>query len=127
MRSFARSSVELGSRILARSTLRAKEQTKEEMMRKVLSGIALVATLCLVGSVSRAQDATNGEKTFKAKCAGCHGADAAGKPAMKSPSIKGKSADEITKAISTSPKHASVKSLTPADVKDLAAYLATLK
>jgi mono/diheme cytochrome c family protein len=97
------------------------------MMRKVLSGIALVATLGLVGSVSRAQDAANGEKTFKAKCAGCHGADAAGKPAMKSPSIKGKSADEITKAIATSPKHASVKSLPAADVKDLAAYLATLK
>jgi hypothetical protein len=46
---------------------------------------------------------------------------------MKSPSIKGKSAEEISKAFSTSPKHASVKSLSPADVKDLAAYLATLK
>jgi mono/diheme cytochrome c family protein len=103
------------------------EETKETVMRKVLSGIALVATLCFVGSVSRAQDATNGEKTFKSKCAGCHGADAAGKPAMKSPSIKGKSADEITKAFSASPKHASVKSLAPADVKNIAAYLATLK
>jgi mono/diheme cytochrome c family protein len=103
------------------------EETKEEVMRKVLSGIAFVATLCFVGSVSRAQDPTNGEKTFKAKCAGCHGADAAGKPAMKSPSIKGETADEISKAFSTSPKHASVKSLSPANVKDLAAYLATLK
>ena len=27
-------------------------------------------------------------------CAGCHGADAAGKPAMKSPSIKGKTVEE---------------------------------
>ncbi len=96
-------------------------------MKKVLLGVAFVAMCCLATSVSRAQDAANGEKTFKAKCAGCHGADAAGKPAMKSPSIKGKSADEITKAFSTSPKHASVKSLTQADVKDLAAYLATLK
>ena len=78
-------------------------------------------------SGSQAQDAAKGEKTFKAKCAGCHGADAAGKPAAKSPSIKGKSADEITKAFSSSPKHASVKSLPPADVNDLAAYLATLK
>ena len=103
------------------------EETKEEVMRKVLSGIAFVATLCFVGSVSRAQDPTNGEKTFKAKCAGCHGADAAGKPAMKSPSIKGKGADEITKAFATSTKHASVKNLSPANVKDLAAYLATLK
>jgi len=96
-------------------------------MKKVLSGIALVAMLCLVGSVSRAQDAANGEKTFKAKCAACHGADAAGKEAMKSPSIKGKTADQIQKAIATSPKHASLKSLTADQVKEVAAYLATLK
>ncbi|MGB7844444.1 MAG: c-type cytochrome [Candidatus Acidiferrum sp.] len=96
-------------------------------MKKVLSGIALVAMLCLVGSVSRAQDAASGEKTYKAKCAACHGPDAAGKPAMKSPSIKGKTADDIQKAISTSPKHATLKSLTADDVKGLAAFLATLK
>jgi len=96
-------------------------------MKKVLSGIALVAMLCLVGSVSRAQDAANGEKTFKAKCVACHGADAAGKPAMKSPSIKGKTADDIQKVISTSAKHASLKSLKADEVKELAAYLATLK
>jgi mono/diheme cytochrome c family protein len=96
-------------------------------MSKVISGIAIVAMLCLVGSVSRADDAANGEKTFKAKCAGCHGPDAAGKPAMKSPSIKGKTAEDIKKVISTSPKHAGAKSLTDDQVKELAAYLATLK
>jgi mono/diheme cytochrome c family protein len=97
------------------------------MMKKVLLGVAIAATLWLAASVSRAQDSAKGEKTFKAKCAGCHGADAAGKPAVKSPSIKGKSADEITKAFATSPKHASLKSMAAADVKDLASYLATLK
>ena len=96
-------------------------------MKKVLSGIAVVAMLCLVGSVSRAQDTANGEKTFKAKCAGCHGADAAGKPAMKSPSIKGKTAEDINKVIASSPKHAGLKSLTADEVKDIAAYLGTLK
>ncbi len=96
-------------------------------MKKVLSGIALVAMLCLMSSVSRAQDTTNGEKGYKAKCASCHGADAAGKSAMKSPSIKGKTADEIQKMISTSPKHAGVKNLTVDEVKDIAAYLGTLK
>ena len=96
-------------------------------MREVLLGVAIVAMLWMAASVSRAQDSDKGEKTFKAKCAGCHGADAAGKPAVKSPSIKGKSADEITKAFASSPKHASVKNLAPADVQDLAAYLATLK
>jgi mono/diheme cytochrome c family protein len=97
------------------------------MMKKALLGVAIVIMLWLAASVSRAQDSAKGEKTFKAKCAGCHGADAAGKPALKSPSIKGKSAEEITKVFSSSPKHASVKSLTAADVKDLAAYLATVK
>ena len=96
-------------------------------MKKVLLAVAVVASLWLAASVSRAQDSAKGEKTFKAKCAGCHGADAAGKPAVKSPSIKGKSAEEITKAFSASPKHASVKNLTAAEVNDLAAYLATLK
>ena len=95
-------------------------------MKKLLSGVAILSMLCLAATVSRAQDSANGEKTYKAKCAGCHGANAEGKPAMKSPS-KGKSADEVTKALSTSPKHAGVKNLTAAQVKDLAAYLATLK
>jgi mono/diheme cytochrome c family protein len=96
-------------------------------MKRLLSGVAILSMLCLAASVSRAQDPANGEKTYKAKCAGCHGANAEGKPAMKSPSIKGKSAEEIQKQISTSPKHTSVKNLTTAQVNDLAAYLATLK
>ena len=96
-------------------------------MKKALSVIAITAVLCVAASFSRAQDAANGEKTFKAKCASCHGANAEGKPAMKSPAIKGKSAEDITKAFASSPKHASVKNLTADQVKDLAAYLATLK
>ena len=96
-------------------------------MRKYLSAIALVTTMCMAGSMALAQDAANGEKTYKAKCAACHGPDAAGKEAMKSPSIKGKTAEQIQKAISTSPKHASLKSLTADQIKELAAYLGTLK
>lgn len=96
-------------------------------MKKVFAGIAIAAMMCLVGSLTRAQDAANGEKTYKAKCAACHGPNAEGKPAVKAPAIKGKNADEIQKQISTSPKHTTVKNLTPAEVKDLAAYLATLK
>jgi len=97
-------------------------------MKKVLCGIVIVAALSLAGSVVLAQDAANGEKTYKAKCAACHGASAEGKPAIKAPAIKGKSADDIQKAISTLPKHAALKSsITAEQVKDLAAYLATLK
>lgn len=96
-------------------------------MKKILMGIAVAAMLCLAGSISRAQDTTSGEKAFKTKCAGCHGADAAGKPAMKSPSIKGKTAEDINKVISSSSKHAKLKSLTADEVKDIAAFLGTLK
>lgn len=96
-------------------------------MKQTCLGIAVVTILCVSASMVRAQDQASGEKTFKAKCAGCHGAHAAGKPAMKSPSIKGKSADEIQKIISTSPKHSGLKSLTADEVKGVAAYLATLK
>jgi mono/diheme cytochrome c family protein len=90
----------------------------------------MFAAIVLVGVCSfsvRARGQASGAKMFKAKCAGCHGADAAGKAAMKSPSIKGKSADEIQKVLSTSSKHSSLKKLTADDVKGVAAYLATLK
>ena len=96
-------------------------------MKQTGLGIAVVTILCVSASMVRAQDQASGEKTFKAKCAGCHGADASGKSAMKSPSIKGKSADEIQKIISKSPKHSRLKSLTADQVKGVAAYLATLK
>ena len=96
-------------------------------MKKACLWIGLVAILCGSASIVRAQDAASGEKLFKAKCAGCHGADAAGKAAVKSPSIKGKSADQIQQEISTSSKHSSLKKLTSDDVKNIAAYLGTLK
>ena len=50
---------------------------------KLLSAIALTAMLSLAASVSRAQDTSSAEKTFKAKCASCHGADGKGKAALK--------------------------------------------
>jgi cytochrome c553 len=107
--------------------LRAKKTNKEEVMKRFLLGIAVIAALSFAASIVRAQDAANGEKTYKAKCAACHGANAEGKPAMKAPAVKGKTADEIQKQISTDPKHASLKSLSADQVKELAAYLATLK
>jgi mono/diheme cytochrome c family protein len=96
-------------------------------MNKAWLSVGLLAMLCGSACLVRAQDAASGEKLFKAKCAGCHGADAAGKPAVKSPSIKGKTADQIQQVISTSSKHASLKKLTPDDVKNIAAYLGTLQ
>jgi mono/diheme cytochrome c family protein len=100
---------------------------KDKNMKKACFAVTLMTALCFSVSVVHGQDTAAGEKTFKTKCAGCHGADAAGKPAVKSPSIKGKSAEDIEKVISTSKKHASLKKLTPDEVKSIAAYLATLK
>ena len=96
-------------------------------MKKACFAVTLMTALCFSASLVHGQDTAAGEKTFKAKCAGCHGADAAGKAAVKSPSIKGKSAEDIQKVISTSKKHASLKKLTPDEVNNIAAYLATLK
>jgi len=95
------------------------------ILRAMLFSAAVLATMFLLSRPAKSEG--GGEATYKAKCAACHGPDAAGKAAVKSPSIKGKTAEEIQKVISTSPKHASLKSLTADQVKDLAAYLATLK
>ena len=92
----------------------------------ITAGAVLLAGICLLSSPTKA-DTAAAAATYKAKCASCHGQNAEGKPAMKAPAVKGKGADDIQKQITTSPKHSAVKNLTPAEVKDLAAYLATLK
>lgn len=72
--------------------------------------------------------AEDGAALYKANCAGCHGADAAGKPAMKAPAVKGKSGDDVKKAIDSNPKHAALKKkLTNDQVKAISDYVASLK
>jgi len=95
-------------------------------MTKLAALVAVLAVLLFVCMPSLSWAAEDGKALFT-KCAPCHGADAAGKPAMKAPAIKGKSADDIQKAFQTSPKHAALKSLTPDQVKAIADYLGTLK
>lgn len=51
-------------------------------MKKTCLVITIMTLLCISVSLVHAQDKAGGEKTFKAKCAGCHGADAAGKSAV---------------------------------------------
>jgi mono/diheme cytochrome c family protein len=90
-----------------------------------------VALFMLIPNLSWAAD--DGATTFKAKCAMCHGADAAGKPAMKAPSLisdeaKKKSDDDFAKAITGTAKHTpAVKSLPAEDVKAVIAYIRTLQ
>ncbi len=89
-----------------------------------------VALFILIPSLSWAQD---GAALYKAKCAMCHGADAAGKPAAKIPSLvspeaKGKSDADLAKAVAETAKHpAPVKGLSADDAKALVAYIRTLQ
>jgi cytochrome c553 len=86
--------------------------------------IAIVLFMALPNLSWAAED---GAALYKAKCAMCHGPDAAGKPAVKAPAVKGKTAADVTKAMEN-PKHASVKkSLNEAQLKAIGDYLSTLK
>jgi cytochrome c553 len=90
-----------------------------------------VALFVLIPNLSWAAD--DGATIYKAKCAMCHGADGAGKPAMKAPSLisdeaKKKSDDDFAKAIAGTAKHTpAVKSLAADDVKAVISHIRTLQ
>jgi len=84
-----------------------------------------VALFILIPSLSWADD---GAALYKAKCAACHGADGAGKPAAKIPAVTGKDEAAVVKAIAETAKHpAPVKGLSADDAKAIAAFVKTLK
>src|SRR5664279_2507848 len=106
-------------------------------MRKLLSGIAVLAVLCLMAAGTRAQDVANGEKVYKAKCANCHGPDAKGETAagkatkardLCSAEVKAESdaawAEIITKGKNKMPSYD--KKISDAEVKDVIAYMRSL-
>jgi mono/diheme cytochrome c family protein len=84
----------------------------------------------LIPNLSWAED---GATLYKAKCAACHGADAAGKPAAKIPSLisdeaKKQSDADLTKGIAETAKHpGAVKSLTGDDTKAIVTYIRSLQ
>ena len=90
-----------------------------------------VALFILLPNLSWAAD--DGAAIYKTKCAACHGADAAGKPAAKIPSLisdeaKKASDDELAKDVAEKAKHpAGVKSLPADDVKAVVSYIRTLQ
>jgi len=90
-----------------------------------------VVLFILIPSLSWAGD--DASTLFKTKCAACHGADAAGKPAAKIPSLisddaKKMSDADLEKAITEKPKHAGIaKSLTPDQVKMLVSYIRSVQ
>jgi len=92
--------------------------------------IIAVAMFILIPNLSWAED---GGALYKAKCAACHGADGAGKPAAKIPSLisddaKKKSDDDFSKAIAGTAKHpAPVKGLAADDVKAIVTFIRSLQ
>jgi mono/diheme cytochrome c family protein len=113
----------------------AANTTERKALMKMMKIAMLVLTIAvalfiLIPSLSWADD---GGSLYKTKCAACHGADAAGKPAAKIPSLvsddaKKASDADLQKTITENPKHAGVsKSLTPDQVKMLVSYIRSVQ
>src|SRR5579871_5403748 len=95
-----------------------------------------VALFVLIPNLSWAAD--DGAAIYKAKCAACHGADAAGKPAAKIPSLVSDDAKKLSDADLTDfvanggpskkPAHAfASKGLTPDQVKAVVEQIRNLQ
>ena len=94
---------------------------------KVTIMVLAIALVLFIALPNLSWAAEDGAALFKANCAMCHGANAEGKPAMKAPAVKGKTAADVTKAMEN-PKHAVVKkALNDAQIKAIGDYLAALK
>jgi mono/diheme cytochrome c family protein len=96
-------------------------------------GVSLAAMFLVVSLSSWAAD--DGAALYKKKCAGCHGANGEGKPAMKAPALKGTSleanqiAEHITKGESGSkaPHNKGIAGLNDEQAKTIAEWVKTLK
>ena len=101
----------------------------------------VVAGLCLllVPAAFAAGDAAKGEKLYATKCKSCHGAQGQGNPAiakslkvefrdLKSPEIQKMSDAELKKlALGGHGKKKPLKTVTPAELDDVVAFLRTMK
>jgi len=116
------------------------QMEKKAIMKMTTKLALLVATIAvalfiLIPSLSWAED---GAAIFKAKCAACHGADAAGKPAAKIPSLVSDDAKKLSDADLTDfianggpskkATHAfASKGLTPDQIKDVVSAIRDLQ
>ncbi|MGC2184402.1 MAG: c-type cytochrome [Terriglobales bacterium] len=95
--------------------------------------VSLAAMLLVVSLASWAAD--DGAALYAKKCAGCHGANGEGKPAIKAPALKGTSlganqiAEHITKGESGSkaPHNKGIAGLNDEQAKTIAEWVKTLK
>jgi len=100
-------------------------------------GVIRLAAMVLTGaclfSLPAKADVAEAAATFKAKCAVCHGADGKGKESMKTPDFtsagvqKKSDADLSTIITNGKGKMPAYKSLTPDQVKDMIAFIRSLK
>jgi mono/diheme cytochrome c family protein len=92
----------------------------------------VVVVLALSASLTLPAFAQDGAATYKAKCAGCHGAEGQGKvgPALKGTSL---SADQITDLLTKgndakkAPHKKALSTLSADDAKAVAEYVKSLK
>ena len=92
--------------------------------------LVIALSICIV--VPQAAFAQDGAATYKAKCAGCHGADGQGKvgPALKGTSL---SADDIAGLLTKgndakkAPHKKAMAGLSAEDAKSVAEYVKSLK
>ncbi len=116
--------------IMLQNFTRRKNEIMKTTKLVMLVMVIAVTMFILIPNLSWAED---GAALYKAKCAACHGADAAGKPAMKAPSlisdeVKKMSDAELAAAITGTAKHpAPVKGLSADDAKAVVTYIRTLQ
>jgi cytochrome c len=100
------------------------------MIRKF---VITLAVFCAAASI-RVRAADDGAALYKGKCAGCHGANGEGKPAMKAPALKGtdKSVDQLVAHItkgepdSKPPHNKGMSGLSDGQAKAIAEYVKSL-
>jgi mono/diheme cytochrome c family protein len=97
-------------------------------------GILLLMGACAVLTSTSALAAEDGAALYKKRCAGCHGGQGEGKPAMKAPSLKAikTDANQITERLakgnagSKTPHNKGISGLTTAQAEAIAEYVKTL-
>jgi mono/diheme cytochrome c family protein len=93
---------------------------------------ALLGGVCLLSAPAKA-DVAAAEATFKAKCAGCHGADGKGKEAMKTRDLASADVQKLSDAdlsgiiTNGKGKMPPYKTMSADQVKDMVAFIRSLK
>lgn len=107
-------------------------QTKKRQLGTLTLVVALFAGSSLLSAPAKA-DVAAGQAMFKAKCAGCHGADGKGKEMLKTPDMGSADVQKMSDADLTGVitagkgKMPAYKTLTPDQVKDLVGFIRSLK